>query len=139
MQPFSYKKNPHDQIKTETKNINRSQKDWSNRDQTRIYHLCLEAEVATAVGKQPLPFGMVAGLVGGLAMASGVDLLFGSMRLTHKKTVISHKLCTHFWSSKLSHKKEKKDKTEWFTHRFSKTKIFFIFPNPLINKQNLLI
>ena len=29
----------------------------------------------------------------------------GSMRLTHKKTVISHKLWTHFWSSKLSHKK----------------------------------
>ena len=44
----------------------------------------------------------------------------GSMRLTHIKTVISHKLCTHFWSSKLSHKKEKKDKTECFTHRFSK-------------------
>jgi len=52
----------------------------------------------------------------------GFDLQFdnGSMRLTHKKTVISHKLCTHFWSSKLSHKKEKKDKTERFTHRFSK-------------------
>jgi hypothetical protein len=49
-----------------------------------------------------------------------VDLWLGSMRFTHKKTVISHKLCTHFWSSKLSHKKEKKDKTEWFTHRFSK-------------------
>ena len=28
----------------------------------------------------------------------------GSMRLTHKKTVISPKLCTHFWSNKLSHK-----------------------------------
>ncbi len=51
----------------------------------------------------------------------GFDLQFdnGSMRLTHKKTVISHKFCTHFWSSKLSHKK-KKDKTERFTHRFSK-------------------
>jgi len=32
-------------------------------------------------------------------------VLWGSMRLTHKKTVFSHKLCTFFWSSKLSHKK----------------------------------
>ncbi len=44
----------------------------------------------------------------------------GSMRLAHKKTVISHKLCAHFWSSLLSYKKEGKDKAQCFTHRFSK-------------------
>jgi hypothetical protein len=41
----------------------------------------------------------------------------GSMRLTHKITVFEHKLCTRFWSNKLSHKK---DKIECFKHRFSK-------------------
>ncbi len=52
------------------------------------------------------------------------------MRLTHKKTVFSHKLSTFFWSSKLSHKKTKKTKqsafhtdlVNWHTKKWKKTK-----------------
>jgi len=42
------------------------------------------------------------------------EFVEGSMRLTHKKTVFSHKLSTFFWSSKLSHKKTKKTKQSAF-------------------------
>ena len=44
--------------------------------------------------------------------AAAAPLRNRSIRVTHKKTVISHRLWTHFRSSKVSHKKEKKDKTE---------------------------
>ena len=43
-----------------------------------------------------------------------MKIKIGSMRLTHKKTVFSHKLSTFLRTSKLSHKKTKKAKQSAF-------------------------
>ena len=60
------------------------------------------------------------------------------LRLTHKTTVFSHKLCTRFWSSKLSQKKRKTKQSALQTDLVNRHTHFF-FPNALIHTQNLLI
>jgi len=82
-------------------------------------HACIDREVLDGICVQlHVMLLSVNRVVSGLTIFGVGPIAIVSMRLTHKKTVISHKLCTHLWSSKLSHKKDKKDKTEWFTHRF---------------------
>jgi len=60
------------------------------------------------------------------------------MRLTHKKTVISLKLCTHFEAVNYHTKKKRKTKqSDLHTDLVDKNTFFFIFPNAFINTQNL--